>query len=168
MLVIIIFAVILFILLIPGFLLRIPKKGSFLTVSIVHSIIFAILFYVIYKIYSRYNNTEKFRQTQNTTVLGEKIFELDKNQNNAIIDVYGKYLAKNMKKDSRGQQFPWYKQRIMTTTIDGNLTNTQYLNYIPIYQVNSKICNKCGVDKVYTDVPPTNCTRYKNNICYKY
>ena len=167
MLVIIIFAVILFILLIPGFLLRIPKKGSFLTVSIVHSIIFAILFYVIYRIYSQYNNIEKFRQTRNQTLLGEKIFELDNDQNNSIIDYYGKVLVKNNKIDSMGKPFQWYKQLSRTKTIDGRLISTEYLNYIPIYEVISKECKKCGTDVRYTSEPPKNCIYY-NKICYKY
>jgi hypothetical protein len=73
MLVIIIFAVILFILLTPGVLLKIPNKKSILIVSIVHSIIFVVLFYIVILIYSRYNNKniENFDYTR--PKVGERV-----------------------------------------------------------------------------------------------
>ena len=52
-----IYGSLLFILLTPGILLKIPQKSSLLTASIVHSIIFAILFYLISKIVYSYSNT---------------------------------------------------------------------------------------------------------------
>jgi hypothetical protein len=52
---------VLFVLLTPGLLLRIPSKGSLLTASIVHAVVFAILFYVIVKlVYQRWSNVESF------------------------------------------------------------------------------------------------------------
>lgn len=47
---------ILFVLLTPGLLLRIPSKGPLLTASIVHAIVFGVLFYFISMIlYSSYD-----------------------------------------------------------------------------------------------------------------
>ena len=48
---------VLFILLTPGLLLRIPSKGPLLHASVVHAIVFAILFYVIAKLV--YPNTQQ-------------------------------------------------------------------------------------------------------------
>jgi len=40
----------LFVLLTPGILLRLPPKGSLLTVAIVHGLVFALVFHVTYRI----------------------------------------------------------------------------------------------------------------------
>lgn len=58
---------ILFVLLTPGLLLRIPPKGPLLTAAIVHAIVFAILFYFIgIFIYSYYDKMESFKNYKNT------------------------------------------------------------------------------------------------------
>ena len=57
---------ILFVLLTPGLLLRIPSKGPLLTASIVHAIVFGILFYFIgIFIYSYYDKIESFKNQKN-------------------------------------------------------------------------------------------------------
>jgi len=43
------YAFVLFVLLCPGILLRLPSNGSKLTVAIVHGVVFAILFYLTHK-----------------------------------------------------------------------------------------------------------------------
>jgi hypothetical protein len=56
------YAAILFVLLTPGVILRIPQKGPLLYASIVHAIIFGILLYFISKIVHQYNyRIEKFQ-----------------------------------------------------------------------------------------------------------
>jgi hypothetical protein len=57
-----IYGALLFILLTPGLIVRIPQRGSLLSASIVHGIIFAILYYSISRIvfnYTKENFTEK-------------------------------------------------------------------------------------------------------------
>jgi len=51
---------ILFVLLTPGLILRIPPKGSLLTASIVHAVVFGIVFYLVAKITYQHYNTESF------------------------------------------------------------------------------------------------------------
>jgi translation initiation factor IF-1 len=51
---------ILFFILIPGVLLRIPEKGSLLIITVVHTVIFGILFYFIIKVIYKYFNAENF------------------------------------------------------------------------------------------------------------
>jgi hypothetical protein len=71
---------ILFVLLTPGLLLRIPSNGPLLTASIVHAIVFGILFYFIsMMLYSSYN-MESF--INNSPKLCEKIDELKNNLGN--------------------------------------------------------------------------------------
>ena len=48
------YAAILFVLLTPGLILRIPSKGSLLTASIVHAIVFGVLLYFISKLVYQY------------------------------------------------------------------------------------------------------------------
>ena len=48
------YAAVLFVLLTPGLILRIPSKGSLLTASIVHAIVFGILLYFISKLVHQY------------------------------------------------------------------------------------------------------------------
>ena len=45
-----IFTIILFVLLVPGILFKIPANGSPLTVAIIHGLIFAFLYYFTHKI----------------------------------------------------------------------------------------------------------------------
>jgi hypothetical protein len=49
-----IFTVVLFVLLTPGILLRLPPKGGNFTVALVHGLVFAIVFYFIKKYFSNY------------------------------------------------------------------------------------------------------------------
>jgi hypothetical protein len=57
-----IYGAVLLVLLTPGLLLRIPSKGPLLTASIVHAIVFAILFYLISKLVYQYSsNRESFK-----------------------------------------------------------------------------------------------------------
>ena len=59
-----IYGAVLFVLLTPGLILRIPSKGSLLTASIVHAIVFGILFYLISKlVYQYWGNRESFYNT---------------------------------------------------------------------------------------------------------
>ena len=48
------YAAVLFVLLTPGLILRIPSKGSLLTASIVHAVVFGILLYFISKLVHQY------------------------------------------------------------------------------------------------------------------
>ena len=59
------YAAILFVLLTPGLILRIPSKGSLLTASIVHAIVFGVLLYFISKLVYQYG-MENF--TQHSTI----------------------------------------------------------------------------------------------------
>lgn len=70
----------LFLILTPGVLLRIPQKGSVLTVAVVHAIVFGILLYFISKaVYQSYNKVEKFKlETQALKSLNSKITKMDK------------------------------------------------------------------------------------------
>jgi hypothetical protein len=59
------YAAILFVLLTPGVLLRIPSKGSLLTSSIIHAIVFGILLYFISKIVHQYKyGVENFENSE--------------------------------------------------------------------------------------------------------
>jgi len=89
---------ILFILLTPGLLLRIPQKESLLISSIVHSIIFAILFYLISRIidvYSKSDDEESFKnmapvQRCYSQYICGNIFEMMNNLKGFIEDNGGK------------------------------------------------------------------------------
>jgi len=70
----------LFLILTPGVLLRIPQKGSVLTVAFVHSIIFGILLYFISKaVYQSYNK-ERFEDLTFDS-LNKKITKIDQKSN---------------------------------------------------------------------------------------
>ena len=67
------FIVLLFVLLTPGILLRLPAKGSKLTVALVHGIVFALVFHFFHKvvgqmtpppIYEGLTDREKFQKEQ--------------------------------------------------------------------------------------------------------
>jgi hypothetical protein len=61
-----IYGAILFVLLPPGLIVRIPSKGPLLHATIVHGILFAILYYFISKIVLHYSNnytSEHFSET---------------------------------------------------------------------------------------------------------
>jgi hypothetical protein len=51
-----IYGAILFVLLTPGLIVRIPEKGPLLHSSIIHGILFAILYYLITKLVLHYSN----------------------------------------------------------------------------------------------------------------
>jgi p-aminobenzoyl-glutamate transporter AbgT len=53
-------AAILFLILTPGVLLRIPEKGPLLNAAIVHAVVFGILFYFISKIIYQDSKVENF------------------------------------------------------------------------------------------------------------
>jgi len=63
------FAAVLFVLLTPGVILRIPSKGPLLHASIVHAIIFGILIYFIYKLV--YQNKNEMESFQSNGIIGE-------------------------------------------------------------------------------------------------
>jgi hypothetical protein len=50
-----VYALILFVLLTPGLLLRLPEKGPLLNAAIVHAIVFAVLLYAITKLVKYYS-----------------------------------------------------------------------------------------------------------------
>ena len=56
------FVALLFVVLTPGILLRLPPNGSKLTVAIVHGIVFAVVFHFTHKMVWNhfYGNREKF------------------------------------------------------------------------------------------------------------
>jgi hypothetical protein len=58
-----VYGAILFVLLTPGLILRIPQKGSLLTASIVHAIVFAIVFYLISKLVYQYSANKKITES---------------------------------------------------------------------------------------------------------
>ena len=55
------FVAILFVLLTPGVVVRLPPRGSKLTVAIVHGVIFAIVFHLTHKMVWRYIHRENFQ-----------------------------------------------------------------------------------------------------------
>jgi hypothetical protein len=55
------FVAVLFVLLTPGVLVRLPPSGSKLTVAIVHGIVFAIVFHFTHKMVWRYIHRENFQ-----------------------------------------------------------------------------------------------------------
>jgi hypothetical protein len=61
------YVAILFIILTPGILLRLPKNGSKWTVTLVHAVVFALVFYFTHKLvynyfYGREGNTSMSKQ----------------------------------------------------------------------------------------------------------
>jgi len=59
----------LFVVLTPGILLTLPKKGSKLTVAIVHGIVFALLFYLLQTfVLNSYNLYEGYQEGNTTSM----------------------------------------------------------------------------------------------------
>jgi hypothetical protein len=58
------FVAVLFVLVTPGVLVRLPPGGSKLTVAIVHGIVFAIVFHLTHKMVSRYIHRENFQEME--------------------------------------------------------------------------------------------------------
>ena len=72
---------VLFVLLTPGLLLRIPSKGSLLIASVVHAIVFGIVFYIIAKlVYQRWSNVESFGNNLcgRTKIIEEQLMKASK------------------------------------------------------------------------------------------
>ena len=69
---------ILFLILTPGVLLRIPEKGPLLNAAIVHAVVFGILFYFVSKIIYQYTYVEDFqKQTCNKmTLLEDEVIKI--------------------------------------------------------------------------------------------
>jgi lipopolysaccharide export LptBFGC system permease protein LptF len=59
---ILVFAAILFFLLTPGVLLRLPKNGGKLTVALVHAVVFAVVFYFGSKLLKKFLHIEGFTE----------------------------------------------------------------------------------------------------------
>ncbi len=57
----IIYTIILFVVLTPSILVRLPKKGNKYTVAFVHGTIFAIIFHFTHKFVNNMNHKENFR-----------------------------------------------------------------------------------------------------------
>ena len=66
-----VFAAILFFILSPGMFLRLPKNGSKTTVTGVHALVFAVIFYFAHGMVYRYFNPSGRREGM-TTVPGKK------------------------------------------------------------------------------------------------
>ena len=58
----IIYVVILFVLLTPGVVLRLPSKGTLLTVAIVHGLVFALVFHFTHRHVYRLTMSEGFEE----------------------------------------------------------------------------------------------------------
>jgi len=59
---ILVFAAILFFLLTPGVLLRLPKNGGKFTVALVHAVVFAVVFYFGSKLLKKFLRMEGFTE----------------------------------------------------------------------------------------------------------
>lgn len=83
-----IYGAILFVLLTPGLIVRIPSKGPLLHASIVHGILFAILYYLISKLvfhYSTNYTSEHFSETYTGDAYCMKCKRKQKCNGNVII-----------------------------------------------------------------------------------
>jgi len=58
------YVALLFVLLTPGVLLRLPSKGTLLTVAIVHGIVFALVFHFTHRHVYRLTSNEGFAESQ--------------------------------------------------------------------------------------------------------
>ena len=60
MIITIIFTILLFVLLTPSILVRLPKKGNKYTVAFVHGLLFAIIYHFTHKMVYNFGHKEKF------------------------------------------------------------------------------------------------------------
>lgn len=67
-----VFAAILFFILSPGMFLRLPKNGSKTTVTGVHALVFAVIFYFAHGMVYRYFNPSGRREGMTTTTVPGK------------------------------------------------------------------------------------------------
>ena len=122
---------ILFLILTPGILLRIPEKGPILKAAIIHSIIFGILLYFISKIIYQYINVENFY----TTISPQPSIE------DSIINAESATVALDILKNKIGEdkvnKFITKFKPIITYLIKQNAAN--YLNDI---SKQTDICNR--------------------------
>ena len=59
------YVALLFVLLTPGVLLRLPSKGTLLTVAIVHGLVFALVFHFTHRHVYRLTSNEGFEEMAN-------------------------------------------------------------------------------------------------------
>jgi hypothetical protein len=130
---------VLFVLLTPGLLLRIPSKGPLLHASVVHAIVFAILFYVISKLVYQYSaNRESFdnmiRENLQTISMPSSVTDQLKVENRPVVTFEGVYELSNFPQDFQ-DAYQKYKWNICGHNIDCNTINcntlTQTYNLLP-------------------------------------
>lgn len=90
-----IYGAILFVLLTPGLIVRIPSKGPLLHATIVHGILFAILYYFISKIALHYSNnyTSEYFEDYNGKVYCMKC-KSKQNCKDCVVKENGRRMAK--------------------------------------------------------------------------
>ena len=70
-----IYSALLFFILTPGILLRLPPKGKPMTVAIFHAVVFAIVWYFTHKLVWKLSNSFKIESFEETTPPSESEFE---------------------------------------------------------------------------------------------
>lgn len=70
-----IYSALLFFILTPGILLRLPPKGKPMTVAIFHAVVFAIVWYFTHKLVWKLSNSFKIEGLEETTPPSESEFE---------------------------------------------------------------------------------------------
>jgi len=129
---------VLFVLLTPGLLLRIPSKGSLLTASVVHAIVFAVVFYLISKLVYQYSaNRESFDNMvrENLTIsMPSSVTDKLKVENKPVVKFEGVYKLSDFPQDFQNayQQYKWNVcgHNINCDTVNCN-TLTQTYNLLP-------------------------------------
>ena len=133
-----IYGAVLFVLLTPGLILRIPSKGLLLHASIVHAIVFIILFYLISKLVYQYSaNRESFGNIirENFIISMPSSFtDKLKVENRPVVTFEGVYKLSDFPQDFQ-DAYEKYKWNACGRNIDCNTFNcnqlTQTYNLLP-------------------------------------
>ena len=64
-----VYTIILFILLTPSILFKLPKKGNKWTIAFIHGVIFAIIYHFTYKMFHKCENKENFSYSWGITLM---------------------------------------------------------------------------------------------------
>ena len=75
----IIYTIVLFVLLTPSILFRIPKKGNKLMVAFVHGVIFAIIYSLTHKMFQKMYDKENFRLYSDSNCINMRVGPLKNN-----------------------------------------------------------------------------------------
>ena len=119
--------------------MRIPPKGPLLHASVVHAIVFAILFYVISKLVYQYSaNRESFdnmiRENLQTISMPSSVTDKLKVENRPVVKFEGLYKLSDFTQDFQ-DAYKKYKWNVCGHNIDCNTVNcnelTQTYNLLP-------------------------------------